>query len=71
MLTLLLNGDQAILDIRQIEDYCLDPAHPRGRHKPRVFLDALDIRRSDSEWLGKVLLAEGRVLRRSFARYGR
>jgi hypothetical protein len=33
-------GDRAILDIRKIEGYCLDPAHPRGRHKARVFGDA-------------------------------
>ena len=27
------HGDQAILDMRKIEDYCLNPLHPRGRHK--------------------------------------
>ncbi len=31
------HGDQAILDMRKIEDYCLNPSHPRGRHKARVF----------------------------------
>jgi hypothetical protein len=24
------------IDIRKLEDYCLDPSHPRGRHKARV-----------------------------------
>jgi len=51
------NGDRAILDIRKLEKYCLDPMHPRGRHKARVFRDALGIGRSDAAWLQAVLLA--------------
>jgi hypothetical protein len=53
---LLPNSDRAILDIRKIEDYCLDPAHPRGRHKARVFREALGIERTDALWLRRVLL---------------
>ena len=30
-------GDNAIVDIAKLRDYCLDPQHPRGRHKARVF----------------------------------
>jgi hypothetical protein len=56
MLTL-PNGDQAILDLRKLEDYCLDPKHPRGRHKARVFRDALGIGRNDASWLRRKLLA--------------
>jgi len=37
------HGKEAILDIRKIEPYCLNPLHPRGRHKARVFRDALDL----------------------------
>ncbi len=51
------NGDQAVLDLRKIEDYCLNPLHPRGRHKARVFRDALGIGRSDAHWLRDALLA--------------
>jgi len=29
------------IDIRKLEDYCLSPSHPRGRHKARVFARAL------------------------------
>jgi hypothetical protein len=25
------HSEEAILDIRKIEDYCLSPSHPRGR----------------------------------------
>ena len=51
------NADRAILDLRKIEDYCLNPAHPRGRHKARVFRDARGIGRGEANWLGRALLA--------------
>jgi hypothetical protein len=50
------HGDQAILDMRKIGDYCLNPSHPRGRHKARVFREALDLQRSDASWLRDALL---------------
>jgi hypothetical protein len=53
---LLPNSEQAILDVRKLEDYCLDATHPRGRHKARVFREALGIGRSDATWLRTVLL---------------
>jgi hypothetical protein len=46
----------AVLDIRKLEDYCLDPSHPRGRHKARVFRQALGLGRDDAAWLREVLL---------------
>jgi hypothetical protein len=55
-MTRLPNGERAILDIRKIENYCLDPRHPRGRHKARVFREALGINRTDARWLREVLL---------------
>jgi hypothetical protein len=42
--------------MRKIEDYCLNPSHPRGRHKARVFREALDLQRSDAWWLRDALL---------------
>ncbi|MCA1458941.1 hypothetical protein I6F35_38480 [Bradyrhizobium sp. BRP22] len=56
MKAVLPNADKAILDIRKIEDYCLSPSHPRGRHKARVFRDALNLQRSDAAWLRETLL---------------
>lgn len=50
------NSERAFLDIRKIEDYCLNPTHPRGRHKARVFRAALGIGRSDATWLRQILL---------------
>jgi Domain of unknown function (DUF6883) len=51
---------QAILDLRKIEDYCLNPLHPRGRHKARVFREALGLQRSDASWLRNALLEAAR-----------
>ncbi len=48
---------QAILDVRKIEDYCLDPTHPRGRHKARVFREVLGIVQADAMWLREMLLS--------------
>jgi len=50
------SGDHAILDVRRIEDCCLVPAHPRDRHKERVFRESLGLKRSDSSWLSTQLL---------------
>ena len=54
------NADGAILDIRKIEDYCLSASHPRGRHKARVFREALELERGDAAWLRGVLLEAAR-----------
>src|SRR5215216_848642 len=45
-----------IFDVRKIEDYCLSPTHPRGRHKARVFRQALNLERGDAAWLRDILL---------------
>jgi hypothetical protein len=55
MTTRLPRGEEAILDIRKIEDYCLNPLHPRGRHKARVFREALNLQRDDAVWLRDAL----------------
>jgi hypothetical protein len=31
------NGERAVVDIRKLQEYCLNPQHPRGRNKARVF----------------------------------
>lgn len=41
-------SEAAILDIRKIADYCLNPSRPRGRHKARVLHEALDLQRGDA-----------------------
>lgn len=50
------NWQLATIDRRKLRDYVLDPAHPEGRHKARVFLSALGLTGADSEWLASALL---------------
>lgn len=51
------NAPHAILDIAKLEQYCLAPSHPRGRHKARVFRAALGIDQADAAWLREALLS--------------
>lgn len=55
-MTHLPHRDRAILDLHKLEGYCLDPTHPRGRHKARVFREALGIGKTHAPWLRNVLL---------------
>lgn len=56
MTTPLPNGDEAIIDFRKLADYCLSPIHPRGRHKARVFRDALNLEAGDAPELCRRIL---------------
>ncbi|MEX0702341.1 MAG: DUF6883 domain-containing protein [Planctomycetales bacterium] len=37
------NADRAVVDLEKLTEYCLNPSHPRGRHKARVFESALGL----------------------------
>jgi len=50
------NGERAIVDIRKLQEYCLNSQHTRGRHKSRVFA-SVGIREDDAEELKTALLA--------------
>ena len=49
-------AERAVVDVQKLRDYCLSPAHPRGRHKARVFASALRLFQQDAEWLKANLL---------------
>lgn len=51
------NADQAMVDLGKLREYCLNPLHPEGRHKARVFRAALDIGPEDAEWLRQAIIA--------------
>ena len=53
---LLPNGENAIVDIRKLRDYCLNPDNPRGSNKARVFVAALGITAADAGFLREELL---------------
>lgn len=48
------------MDLRKLRDYCLNPAHPRGRQKARVFASALDLGADDATELRDALLFAAR-----------
>ncbi len=55
------NGEHAIVDIRKLRDYCLNPDNARGRHKARVFAAALGITAAEAPQLRAKLLEIART----------
>jgi hypothetical protein len=52
---LLPNVERAVVDIAKLLDYCLNPAHPEGKHKSRVFRSALGFTSNDAEQLRRMI----------------
>ncbi len=55
------NGDRAVVEMGKLRDYCLNQAHPRGRHKARVFESALGLTHRDAPRLRALLLEAART----------
>lgn len=45
------NSYKAVVQTEKLIDYSLNPDHPVGRHKARVFKAALRITAKNAEWL--------------------
>lgn len=66
-------AELVFIDSRKLRDYCLDPLHPRGRHKARVFRAALGLTRDHAAWLEAAIrtgLAEADAVIDSFDHFG-
>lgn len=50
------HADNPTIELAKLRDYCLDPLHPRGKHKARVFQTALGLQQTDAEWLKTALV---------------
>ena len=50
------NAEHATVDIRKLRDYCMNPLHPEGKHKARLFAAALGMTDADAEFLRDALL---------------
>jgi hypothetical protein len=50
------NAQGAVIEVGKLRDYCLSNAHPRGRHKARVFREALGLTSGDTAWLQREIL---------------
>ena len=67
------NAENAVVDIRKLRDYCLNPNHEIGKHKARVFAAALNLTYRDAKILPAVLLEAIRTHESetgSFDKYG-
>lgn len=50
------NAENAVIDIAKLRDYCLNPNHPKGKHKARAFSEKLGLERDDAELLLQSIL---------------
>ena len=51
------NCERAVVDPGKLQDYCLSPTHPRGRHKARLFAASLGLTQADADELHRTLLS--------------
>jgi hypothetical protein len=51
------NAERAVVDIAKLRAYALNPAHPEGKHKARVFVALLGFTSADAERLREMILA--------------
>jgi hypothetical protein len=65
---LIPNAENAIVDIRKLRDYCLNPEHENGKHKARLFASILGMTADDAEELRQILRE---VVQTEDARLGR
>ena len=61
------NAERAVVDIRKLRDYCLNPLHDEGKHKARLFA-AVGIAATDAEELRDILLS---AIKTHEAQFGR
>ena len=50
------NTDRAFVDVVKLRDYSVNTEHKEGKHKARVFADALGLESNDAAWLRQKLL---------------
>jgi hypothetical protein len=50
------NAERAVIPIEKLRDYSLNPNHPEGKHKARVFLEKLGLKAEDAERLRNLIL---------------
>lgn len=53
---LIPNAENAVVDIRKLRDYCLNPDHDEGKHKARLFSSILGMTAENGEELREILL---------------
>jgi hypothetical protein len=51
------NPDRAVIDLEKLVNYGLNPEHPRGKHKARVFAATLGLKQEDALELQRAIFA--------------
>jgi hypothetical protein len=51
------HADRAIIDIAKLRNYTLNPLHPEGKHKARIFASLLGFTAADAETLRIMILS--------------
>ena len=67
------NGDRAEISMEKLIGYCLNPEHPSGKHKARVFASVLGITAENAEILQQLVLSvaiEGDVVQQDTTAFG-
>lgn len=67
------NGDKAEISRQKLVGYCLNPNHPSGKHKARVFASALGITTDNVEILDELIqkaAIEGEVIQENTTEFG-
>ncbi len=65
---LIPNAENAVVDIRKLRDYSLNPEHDYGKHKARLFSSILGMTADNAEELRQILL---KIVKTDSARLGR
>jgi len=61
-------AEHAVVDMRKLRDYCLNPMHDEGQHKARLFATTLGITADDAEDLRTFLLQAVTTIDRQLGR---
>jgi hypothetical protein len=67
------NGNQAEIAMQKLIGYCLNPEHPSGKHKARVFASVLGITRENADTLLELIqtaAVEGEVVQQETTAFG-
>jgi hypothetical protein len=67
------NGEQAEISMQKLIGYCLNPEHPSGKHKARVFASVLGITAENADILQLLLQTaaiDGEVIQQNATAFG-
>jgi hypothetical protein len=67
------NAEQAEISMQKLTSYCLNPEHPSGKHKARVFASILGITLENADVLRELIqtaAVTGEVVQQSTTQFG-